>query len=85
MQKDGIICFFYIDNIVFVYKKDREDEVAQIKELFKQRLTIKEVGKLKWFLGLHVVQNHSKRTIWLSQKAYISKICSKFALTLDTS
>ena len=46
---------------------------------------IKEIGELKWFLGLHGVRNRSKRTIWLSQKAYISKICSEFAPTSDTS
>lgn len=63
VQRNGIICFFYVDDIVFAYKKDRENEVIWIKKWLKQRLTIKEVGKLKWFLGLHVVQNCSKQTI----------------------
>ena len=30
-----------------------------------QSLTIKEVVELKWFLGLHVVRNRTKRTVWL--------------------
>ena len=70
VQKDGIIGFFYVDDIVFAYKKDREDEVTRIKESLQQRLTIKEVGELKWFLGLHVVRNRSKRTIWLSLRTH---------------
>lgn len=63
VQKDRIICFFYVDDIVFAYKKDKEDEVTQIKKLLKQRLTIKEVGELKWFLDFYMMQNRSKRTI----------------------
>ena len=77
LQKDGIIGFFYVDDIVFIYKKNKEDEITRIKKSLKQRLTIKEVSKLKWFLGLYMVQNCSKQTIWLSQKAYILKICSE--------
>ena len=83
VQKDGIICFFYIDDIVFTCKKDRADEVKKIVESLSETLTIKIVGELKWFLGLHVICNHIKRTIWLSQKVYIMKICNEFVHTID--
>ncbi len=81
VQKDGIIGFFYVDDIVFAFKKDRADEVKKIVELLSQALIIKVVGELKWFLGLHVIRNRIKRTIWLSQKAYIMKICNEFIHT----
>ena len=84
VQRDGIIGFFYVDNIVFTFKKDRVDEVKKIVESLSQALTIKVVGKLKWFLGLHVICNRTKQTIWLSQKAYIMKICNEFIHTTDT-
>ena len=48
-------------------------------ELLQRTTTIKKVGKLKWFLGFHVICNRTKQTIWLSQKAYITKICNEFA------
>ena len=35
VQIDGIICFFYVDDIVFAYKKNREDKVMRIKESLK--------------------------------------------------
>ena len=54
--------------------------MKQIIESLSQALTIKVVGGLIWFLGLHVIRNRSKQTIWLLQKAYIMKICNKFAL-----
>lgn len=62
-SKNKIISFFYVDDIVFAYKKDQANEVKYIRKLLQQKLIIKEVSKLKWFLGLHVVQNHSKQTI----------------------
>ena len=60
VQKDGIIGFFYIDDIVFTFKKDRVDEVKKIVESLSETLTIKIVGKLKWFLELHVICNRTK-------------------------
>ena len=83
LQKDEIIGFFYLDNIVFTFKKDRVDKVKKEVESLSQALTIKIVDKLKWFLQLHMICNHIKRTICLSQKAYILKICNKFIHTID--
>ncbi|WP_375449240.1 hypothetical protein [uncultured Nostoc sp.] len=78
VQKNGIIGFFYIDDIVFAYKKDQKDEIDQVIKLLQKTIIIKKVGELKWFLGLHVVCNQTKQTIWPSQKAYITKIYNKF-------
>lgn len=47
-------------------------------ELLFQALTIKVVSELKWFLGLHVIRNHTKQTICPSQKPYIIKIYNEF-------
>ena len=46
-----------------------------------ESLTLEVKGELKWFLGLHIIRNRTKRALWLSQKAYISKICSELAPT----
>lgn len=55
IQKNRIIGFFYVDDIVFAYKKDQADKVKRIRKSLQQRLTIKEVSKLKWCLAFHVV------------------------------
>lgn len=80
-----IIGFFYVDDIVFAYKKDRAGKVKQIVESLSKTLTIKVVGELKWFLGLHTICNRTKRIIWLSQEAYIMKIYNELAPALRTS
>ena len=38
VQKDGIIGFFYVDNIVFAFKKNQDDEVKKIVESLSQAL-----------------------------------------------
>ena len=85
VQKDGIICFFYVDDIVFAFLKDQRDEVEKTVASLSKALTIERKGELKWFLGLHVIRDRSKRALWLSQKAYILKICNDLAPSTSTS
>jgi len=40
-------------------------------------------GKLKWFLKIHVLHNHSQRLLWLSQEAYIKKITNQYKINLN--
>lgn len=47
VQKDGIIGFFYVNDIIFAFKKDKANKVKKIVESLLQALTIKVVGKLK--------------------------------------
>ncbi len=84
MQQNGIIFFFYMDNIVFAFKKDQRDEVERIIASLSKALTIERKRELKWFLGLHVIRDRSKKALWLSQKAYIMKICNDFATNTST-
>lgn len=81
VQRDGIICFFYVDDIVFAFKKEQSDKVKKIVASLSQTLTIEVIGELKWFLGLDIIRNRSKRTVWLSQKAYILKIYNELPTT----
>ena len=83
VQKNGVICFFYVDDIVFAYQKDQSEEVKRTIASLLESLTLEDKGELKWFLGLNVIRNRATRTMWLSQKAYISKICTDLAPTFS--
>lgn len=56
------------------------NKIDQVVELFQSIITIKKVGELKQFLGFYMVWNQIKQTIWLLEKAYITKIYNKFAI-----
>ena len=63
MLKNGIVIFFYIDNIVFCYQKTDEKKAQEaIKELSKE-YQMNTFGKLKWFLGIHVLCDYSQRLL----------------------
>lgn len=47
IQKDRIISFFDIDNIIFIFKKNQVDKIKKIVELLSQALIIKIISKLK--------------------------------------
>ncbi len=57
VQKNGIICFFYFDDIVFAFKKDHRNEIERTVASLSEALTIERKGKLKWFLWLHVIRD----------------------------
>ena len=85
IKKNGIIGFFYIDNIVFAFKKDQCDKFANIIVSLSKTFTIEKKRELKWFLGLYVICDYLKRALWLSQKAYIMNICNDLASNTSTN
>ena len=46
MTREGIICFFFVDDIVFAFKKGKKEEVLRIVIDLKKRFIIKEIGEL---------------------------------------
>ncbi|TMC14027.1 MAG: Ty1/Copia family ribonuclease HI [Chloroflexi bacterium] len=46
---------------------------------------MKELGELKWFLGMHIFRDRSKKSLWLSQSSYIEKVANEFIPDLDPS
>ena len=59
MLKNRIVIFFYINDIVFYYKKiDKKKTQEVIKELSKE-YQINTLSKLKWFLKIHILHDYS--------------------------
>jgi hypothetical protein len=85
MIKGGIICFFYVDDIVFAFRKQDTANLTQMISILKKQFTMKELGEVKWFLGIHIFRDRSKRSLWLSQNAYIEKIANELISNLDPS
>lgn len=80
MMLGGVIVFFYVDDIVFCYrKKDTEKATAAIDQL-KATYRIKDLGELKWFLGIHVIRDRLAKSLWLSQKAYVDRIAKLYGI-----
>ena len=39
---------------------------------------MKDLGQLRWFLGIQVVRDRPNRKLWLCQSAYIEKLANRF-------
>lgn len=75
-----IIVFFYVDDIVILYHRSHQLEFIQFKQSLLKRYEFKDLGELKWFLGIRIVRDRLAKRLWLCQDSYIEKIASSFNL-----
>ena len=74
MSKDGILLFFYVDDIVLAYDKKQQDQADNIIDFLHTSYNLTGGGDLQWFLGIEIVRDRDQKKIWLSQASYIDKI-----------
>jgi hypothetical protein len=74
MMKDGILLFYYVDDIIVASHPGMAKEKDCIVAQLQKKYTITGGDDLQWFLGMEVIRDREKRLIWLSQEAYVDKI-----------
>jgi hypothetical protein len=74
LTKNGILVFFYVDDIIFAYRKNQEEEANVLTRGLDSQYKLSGGGDLQWFLGIEVLRDRSKRLLWLSQSSYCDKI-----------
>lgn len=85
LYTDGrIYIFFYVDDFVLAYHRSETKHAATVKRQLLARYEIRELGELKWFLGIKLVRDRQKKLIRLSQESYIEKIADKFNIKLGS-
>ena len=82
MINGGVIVFFFVNDIVICYRKQDEAKARDTVSRLQAKYTINILGDLKWFLGIHVLRDRSRNTLWLSQQAYIEKLANQFQVDL---
>ena len=48
------------------------------KKSFSKKFKFKDLGELKYFLGVNVIQDHHKGTVRLGQETYTESVLKKF-------
>ncbi|GJZ51089.1 ribonuclease H-like domain-containing protein [Tanacetum coccineum] len=71
-----IILLVYVDDIVVT--GNNLNEIEKFKQFLKSKFQIKDLGKLKYFLGIEVLDN--KDGICLSQRKYCLELLHEFGL-----
>src|SRR5947207_4145040 len=78
---DGIIVFFYVDDIVLLCRPEDLSKLDKLRTALKQRYEMRDLNELSWFLGIRILRDRPHRKLWLCQDAYIKKIANTFHLT----
>src|SRR6478609_6903204 len=78
LLKDGIMIFFYVDDLIVAYDKRNQDMVHWMIDKLRERYKLSGGETLQWFLGIEVIRDRSQRLIWLSQASFVDKIINHF-------
>ena len=66
----------YVDDIITGCESEKE--IKDIKSVLSQRFDMKDLGSLKYFLGVNVIQNIEEGTVFINQATYIKSLLRKF-------
>ncbi|KAK3725314.1 hypothetical protein QZH41_002591 [Actinostola sp. cb2023] len=66
----------YVDDIVLAGPSD--EKIAEVKQNISERFEVKDMGELKYFLGVQVIQEDGK--VWIGQPTYTENILKKFGM-----
>ena len=61
-----------------VRKPEDSEAMTEAVDEMQNHFRLNPIGKLKWFLGMHIFRDRPKRSLWLSQQAYIEKLANEF-------
>jgi hypothetical protein len=71
-----VVIVIYVDDLIIA--RDSDANISNLKKLLKQKFEIKDLGELRYFLGIEVIQ--SSKGIWLLQRQYALNKLSEYGL-----
>jgi hypothetical protein len=80
MNEDSVIIFFYINDIILLYRPEAISELYKLRTALIQRYEMRDLSELSWFLKIRIIRDRSQRKLWLYQDSYIKKIAATFHL-----
>jgi hypothetical protein len=72
-----IVIVIYVDDLIIT--RDSDANISDLKKLLKQKFEMKDLGELRYFLGIEVIQ--SPKRIWLLQRQYALDKLSEYGMT----
>jgi hypothetical protein len=77
VKKTDVVIVIYADDLIITGGSDAN--IFDLKKLLKQKFEMKDLGKLRYFLGIEVIQ--SLKGIWLLQRQYALNKMSEYGMT----
>jgi hypothetical protein len=73
-----VIIAIYIDDLLIAGAS--KPDIYKIKDSLKQRFNMSNLGTCHFYLGIEVIHDRPRRTLRLSQTAYLSKVLQDFGI-----
>ena len=68
----------YVDD--FVIAGESSQQIDRVKMELAKKFDVKDLGELHYFLGVQMIQNHQKGTVWLGQPTFTKSILKKYRM-----
>jgi hypothetical protein len=82
IKKEGadiLVVVLYVDDLMIA--GNNKKMIDAFKEEISNRFKMKDLGELRWMLGMEIIRNKEERTIEVSQSAYIEQILERFGMS----
>jgi hypothetical protein len=92
-MNNRIILFFYVDDIIILYHPDYKKDFEKLEQQLVKLYGLRQMGNIKWFLGIQVERVLASRQLYLIQDSFIAKdlstslrssTCGSTCTVLDT-
>jgi hypothetical protein len=71
-----VVIVIYVDDLIIT--RNNDVDIFDLKKLLKQKFEMKDLGELRYFLGIEVIQ--SPKRIWLLQRQYALNKLSEYGM-----
>ncbi len=71
-----VVIVIYVDDLIIT--RDSDADIFDLKKLLKQKFGMKDLGELRYFVGIEVIQ--SPKGIWLLQRQYALNKLSEYGM-----
>ena len=68
----------YVDDIVLAGQSLKK--IEEVKKDLSQRFDVKDLGKLNYFLGVQIAQDHKNGNVWIGQPTFTELILKKYGM-----
>ncbi len=72
-----VVIVIYVDDLIII--RDNDANIFDLKKFLKQKFKMKDLGKLRYFLDIEVLQ--SPKGIWLLPRQYALNKLSEYGMT----
>ena len=80
---DFILVLLFVDDLALA--SNSRKMLDGFKKSLMEKFEMKDLGELRWFLGMRITRDRERRTLGIDQSQYIEKMVSNYQLPTSTA